>query len=542
MNPYYIFYDAETDGAYNYDVNRVSVMQMSWLVTNADFVIISSQNLFIKGNHNVNFAKNHKFDAVYTNTHGVSIVQALTSLLHDMDEIEQTGGRMIVHNADHHMAVLHRVCREQNLRVVDCTTFCTMKDSSVLRHCALPFQYGVKRKREADTFKYPSLRELYQCVHDGRSTPHGEYHALQDAHTLRDCYMALCKCRVIADDGVGDSLPVIRDDALPVIREGDDVKLGTAAPVCAVTIPTDVAAPVCAVTIATDVTVAVPSVHDNLFSEFQRRLDTSPVEKTRLIAQVVNLCLAKPIGATDPREIVKLAVNRTLDCLIQNEAEIEAVLHQLRMMRETPRPNWRTRTANRVKQIAHYFNHEVGSLLGMVVKMIRANGHTKSKPTFVLNTLKYASRPIPSAICTTTQLPHTEIPPQLPHTEIPPTLAIDASDVASLCGLMKCSRFLIMMRILQNVSKVNCIKIGTVDDVTWGFVVNQHVESSFPHVHHTIIRKVQNLSVNEELWTFIEKTCITFIERIVRLLKTPGVSMQWETISEREKERLWNTI
>jgi hypothetical protein len=108
--------------------------------------------------------------------------------------------------------------------------------------------------------------------------------------------------------------------------------------------------------------------------------------------------------------------------------------------------------------------------------------------------------------------------------------------------LMKCSRFLIMMRILQNVSKVNCIKIGTVDDVTWGFVVNQHVESSFPHVHHTIIRKVQNLSVNEELWTFIEKTCITFIERIVRLLKTPGVSMQWETISEREKERLWNTI
>jgi DNA polymerase III epsilon subunit-like protein len=168
-------------------------MQIAWVVTDRDCTILTTQNLFVRGEHKVSRYVPHKITTEYANEHGVDPQEAMDLFMNDVVKVTNSGGRVVAHNAAFDMDVVDRVFATHHIAAHPQFTwdasFCTMKDNRIINHCGL-------KRRGGRALKFPKLEELYTRMHG--SPPTVKLHdALGDVHVLRDSFAALLQQGVI---------------------------------------------------------------------------------------------------------------------------------------------------------------------------------------------------------------------------------------------------------------------------------------------------------------------------------------------------------
>ena len=192
-----MFWDTETDGHGGFRRPlRHNLMQIAWVVTDANCVPLTTQNMYVRGDHCVSQYVPHKITADYANAHGVEPQEAMDLFMADVVQVMKSNGYVVAHNAAFDMEVVDRTMARyhiephHNFGWDSVQTFCTMKDPRIVAHCNL-------KRRRGISLKYPKLEELYTKMHD--SHPKEKLHdALGDVHVLRASVEALLHQNIIS--------------------------------------------------------------------------------------------------------------------------------------------------------------------------------------------------------------------------------------------------------------------------------------------------------------------------------------------------------
>jgi DNA polymerase III epsilon subunit-like protein len=196
MQPFFIFFDTETDGHGGFQKPlRHSLMQLAWVVTDVECNVISGKDYLVKGEHRVSAHVPHSLTNQYVNTFGLLPRRVLNEFLDDVDVVCANGGKVVAHNKSYDLQVIDYALsliepplgRSVNM---DCT-FCSMSNPSIIRFCGIPRGRGLG-------LKFPKLSELYGKCHNGKSPPYMLHDAMGDVKTLSDSFKVLLLNNVIS--------------------------------------------------------------------------------------------------------------------------------------------------------------------------------------------------------------------------------------------------------------------------------------------------------------------------------------------------------
>ena len=181
----YLFFDTETTGK---DKNRDHIVQIAWVLADADGNAISEQDLIVEPD-------GYEIPWGAARIHGITTAiarqrgEALSDVLEAFEEDALDAETLVAHNIDFDFGILRTAYRQvgEAFPFGGVTTVCTMK--STTQWCRLPYPSG------RSGYKWPKLAELHQKLF-GASFD-GAHNARADVHACKRCYFALIERGVL---------------------------------------------------------------------------------------------------------------------------------------------------------------------------------------------------------------------------------------------------------------------------------------------------------------------------------------------------------
>lgn len=196
----YLFFDTETTGIpkdYNAPIsdsdNWPRLVQLSWILTKDDNVIISHKNYIIKPNgFNIPLeASNlHGITTFKAINEGVDLKVAISSFLDDLSKATIIVGHNIEFDINIVGAELYRLNIKNPLPTMK--FICTMKEST--DYCAIPGKYN---------YKWPKLDQLYKKLFN--KSFNNQHNAASDISATMKCFFELKKRNIITEKTISNN-------------------------------------------------------------------------------------------------------------------------------------------------------------------------------------------------------------------------------------------------------------------------------------------------------------------------------------------------
>jgi DNA polymerase III epsilon subunit-like protein len=184
----FLFFDTETDalGRMSAPVTQ-TLMQLAWVVTDADGDVLVTQNRLVQGATRVGKYAPHGITPQHVAAHGDPPAVVLADFIRDAKDVTAAGGRLVAHNAGFDVGVLEHAGAD--LEALKPAVFCTIKDMSIMTYI------GARTAR--GSLKYPKLSEVFVKLF-GQDPGETLHDALGDTHVLRKCFHELVRLGVVS--------------------------------------------------------------------------------------------------------------------------------------------------------------------------------------------------------------------------------------------------------------------------------------------------------------------------------------------------------